>query len=320
MDNPFPLVLTIAILSFVIWYLFRARARNAKILEQGPKTAYESGLSTSSPLFTTETGPHAPVTEFNVRGGMMKVTFDVPLPDDDDPVLIDLLMSEATEVVREKRHTLPLEGLTHIVVHSGRGDKVREIGRTELPSPGVLPPPELVEGLLLTHVAHDPFAAPFDDNDDTPPVAIGTRVDVPADELPPIGKELRISQSLDRGLRTMGVDPATVDGSELVLGLLRMFGYSVTEQAFPGSYLAMKDGATTYILTDTHEPGEAPEIEDSVIRRFLADFSTSGADRGMLLSEKYAPFTIHEIESRQPKVRFITRERIQRFIDGMALG
>jgi len=62
------------------------------------------------------------------------------------------------------------------------------------------------------------------------------------------------------------------------------------------------------------------EVEESVIRRFLADFATSGADRGMLLSEKYAPFSIHEIENRQPKVRFITRERIQRFIDGMALG
>lgn len=319
MDNPFALFLTIAILSFVIWYLFRARARNAKLLEQGPKTAYESGLSTSSPLFTTETGPRAPVTEFNVRGGEMHVTFDVPLPAEEDQTLIDLLMSEAVEVIREKRHTLPLEGLTHIVVHSGRGSGVREIGRTELPSPGVLPPPEMVERLLLTHVAHDPFAAPFEE-DDRPPVAIGTRADVPEDELPPIGKELRIPVGLDRGLRATGVDPATVDGSELVLGLLRMFGYSVTEQAFPGSYLAMKDGASTFILTDTHEAGESPEIADSVIRRFLADFSTSGADRGLLLSEKYAPFTIHEIENRQPKVRFITRERIQRFIDGMALG
>lgn len=319
MDNPFALILTIGILSFVIWYLFRARARNAKLLEEGPKTAYESGLSTSSALFTTETGPHAPVTEFNVRGGEMHVTFDVPLPDEDDPILTDLLMSEAVEVVREKRHTLPLEGLTHIVVHSGRGDQVRQIGRTELPSPGELPPPLMAEGLLLSHVAHDPFAAPFED-DDRPPIAFGTRSDAPDDELPPIARELRIPSGLDRGLRTMGVDPARVDGSELVLGLLRIFGYSVTEQAFPGSYLAMKDGATTYILTDTHEAGEAPEIEDSVIRRFLADFSTSGADRGMLLSEKYAPFSIHEIENRQPKVRFVTRERIQRFIDGMALG
>jgi hypothetical protein len=29
---------------------------------------------------------------------------------------------------------------------------------------------------------------------------------------------------------------------------------------------------------------------------------------------------IHEIEANQPKIRFVTRERIQRFIDSMALG
>jgi hypothetical protein len=29
---------------------------------------------------------------------------------------------------------------------------------------------------------------------------------------------------------------------------------------------------------------------------------------------------IYEIESNQPKVRFITRERVQRFIDSMAMG
>jgi hypothetical protein len=40
----------------------------------------------------------------------------------------------------------------------------------------------------------------------------------------------------------------------------------------------------------------------------------------MLITDKYGPFLIHEIEVNQPRVRFITRERIQRFIDSMALG
>lgn len=313
------IVLTIVILSLVVWYLFRARAKNAKLLEEGPKTALETGLATTGRLFETETGNRAPVSDFSVRGGTIHVTFDVPLPDEADEVLEDLLLGEAVEVVREKRHTLPLGDLDEIVVHAGRGDAVREVGRTKLPERGVLPPPDTTRGVSLSHVAHDPFAAPFDDRTDHG-VAFDVRSDVPDDELPPIGKELRLPKGLDRGLRALGLDPGSVDGSELVLGLLRMFGYTVTEQALPGSYLAVKDGASTFILTDTHEPGEAPEIEESVIRRFLADFSTSGADRGMLLSEKYAPFTIHEIEARQPKVRFITRERIQRFIDGMALG
>ena len=99
-----------------------------------------------------------------------------------------------------------------------------------------------------------------------------------------------------------------------------MFGYSVSEQAIPGSYMAIKEGVSTYILSDAYEDGQHPQLEESVIRRFLADFGSSGAERGMLITDKYSPFIIHEIESHQPKVRFITRERIQRFIDSMALG
>lgn len=317
MESAPAIILTTVILSLVLWYLFRARAKNAKLLEEGPKTAFEAGLSTTGPLFGAE--GRAPVSDFTVRGGAIHVTFDVPLPDERDEILEELLAAEAVEVVREKRHTLPLGDLNEIVVHAGRGGQVREVGRTKLASPGELPPPSSVGGVSLSHVGHDPFSAPFDDETDHG-VAYDVRVESPADELQPIGRELRLPKGVERGLRALGMNPATVDGSELVLGLLRMFGYTVTEQAFPGSYLAVKDGVSTFVLTDTHEPGEAPEIEESVIRRFLAEFSSSGADRGMLLSEKYAPFSIHEIEARQPKVRFITRERIQRFIDGMALG
>src|SRR5690606_10012082 len=125
---------------------------------------------------------------------------------------------------------------------------------------------------------------------------------------------------LQRGLRASGVDPSRADAGELILALLKMFGYTVTEHAFPGSYIALKDGKSTYIQAEAHARGESHEVSDSAIRRFLTDFNSSGADRGLLLSEKYAPFEIHSIEARQPKVRFITRERIQRFIDSMALG
>lgn len=315
----FAIVLSVVILSVVIWYLFRSRKRNAKLIEEGPRTAVATGLSTTGHLFEATTGHHAPVSEFHVQGDEIRVTFDVPLPEERDEVLEDLLLEESVEVVREKRHTLPIADATEIVVYAGRGE-IREVGRTRLPSPGVLPPRVDVGGLSLSHVAHDPFAAPFGGDTDHVEVSYDVRAESPADELGPLGKELKIPKGLDRGLRALGVDPDTADGSDLILALLRMFGYTVTEQALPGSYMALKDGASTYILAEAHKEGDSPEISDSVIRRFLADFSSSGADRGMLLSEKYAPFSIHEIESRQPKVRFITRERVQRFIDGMAMG
>jgi hypothetical protein len=132
-DSAPAIILTILILSFVLWWLYRARAKTEQILKEGPKTAFEAGLSTADPLFTAEMGSRAPVAEFTVRGGAMHVTFDVPLPQEKDEVLEELLLSEAVEVVREKRHSLPLGDLEEIVVHAGRGEVV-EIGRVKLPS------------------------------------------------------------------------------------------------------------------------------------------------------------------------------------------
>jgi hypothetical protein len=312
-------VLALAVVGFVLINMFRSRKRRMAEAEKGGSTAPAVGLAISRDLFDGEGGHHAPVESFHVVGDEARVTFDVPLEDEVDEVLNDLLMDEAVEVVRQKRHTLPIDDVQHIVVLAGR-DKVREVGRTKLPSPGELPPPGLDSGLSFTHIARDPFAAPFEEEGPDHGVAYETRSDTPADELPPLRDDLRIPKGLDRGLRALGTDPEQLNGPEFVIALLRMFGYRVTEQAFPGSYMAIKDGVSTYIATDSYEKGQYPEIDDAVIRRFLADFGTSGAERGMLISDKYAPFKVHEIETNQPKVRFVTRERIQRFVDSMALG
>lgn len=312
------IVLALAVAGYVVFNMFRARKRKMEEAARLGSTAPAAGISVSRDLFDAESGQHAPVESFHVSGDEARVTFDVPLEDEGDDVLNDLLMDEAVEVVRQKRHTLPIDDVTHIVVFAGR-DRVREVGRTKLPSPGELPPPAL-DSLSFTQIARDPFAAPFDEEGTDHRVAYETRADVPEDELPALRDDLKIPKGLDRGLRALGTDPDSLNGPEFVIALLRMFGYGVTEQAYPGSYMAIKDGVSTYIATDGYEKGQYPELEEGVIRRFLADFGSSAADRGMLISDKYAPFLIHEIEANQPKVRFVTRERIQRFIDSMALG
>lgn len=312
------IVLALAIVGFVIYNMFRNRKQRMEQAEQEGATAAATGLSVSRDLFEAEVGHHAPLESFHVVGEEAQVTFDVPLDDTDDEVLNDLLLDEAMEVVRQKRHTLPIDEVHHIVVFAGRG-ATREVGRTKLPSPGELPPPTPDAGLSLAHIAKDPFAAPFDERSDHA-VQYETTADVPADELPPLREDIRIPKGLDRGLRALGTDPDRLSGPEFIIALLRMFGYGVTEQAHPGSYMAVKDGVSTYIATDGYEKGDHPELDESVIRRFLAEFGSSAADRGMLISDKYAPFSIHEIEANQPKVRFVTRERVQRFVDSMALG
>lgn len=316
--TPFLIVVVLVVVGLLLYNMFRTRSRRMKEAEKESMTAAATGLSVSRDLFEAEVGHHAPLESFHVVGDEARVTFDVPLEEQDDPVLSELLENEAIEVVRQKKHTLPIGDVSHIVVIAGR-DKPREVARHTLPTPGELPPPVHETGLSFTHIAHDPFAAHFDEETDMG-VTYGTQVEVPEDDLPPLIDELRIPKGLDRGLRALGTDPADLGGPEFVIALLRMFGYGVTEQAYEGSYMATKEGKSTYIETDPYKPGDYPELDEKIIRRFLANFGSSGADRGILISDKYSPFLIHEIETNQPRVRFITRERVQRFIDSMALG
>jgi hypothetical protein len=132
--------------------------------------------------------------------------------------------------------------------------------------------------------------------------------------------DLTLPAGLERGLRAAGVDPEGIDAPDLILGLLRMFGYGVTEHTTPNTYMVLKGGISTYILTEPHVRGSHPELDERVIKRFLSEYGSSGAERGLLLTGKYSPFMIHEIETRQPNVRFVTRERLQAFIERMALG
>jgi hypothetical protein len=243
----------------------------------------------------------AAVADFHVHGS--------------DPVLNDLLVDEAVEVVREKRHTLPIDEVTEIVVFAGRGDS-REIGRTRLPAPGQLPSALQSDMFNLIHIARDPFAGQFEDELVT---HVETQVQVPKDDLGPLSQELRIPLGLERGLRTRGVDPTKASGPELILALLEMFGYEVNPQA-DGTFIAIKDNLRTFIRAEPHLPGSYPELDEQVVRKFIVEFGTAGAGRGLLISDKLGPFMIHDVEATNPRIRFVTRERIQRFIDSMALG
>ena len=279
-------------------------------------TATEAAPPTAPAAILEPEAPRAPVADFHVHGDEARVTFDVPLPDEDDEVLNELLIDEAVEVVREKRHTLPIDDVTVIVVFAGKPEP-REIGRTKLPAPGELPPPIGAPGFTYVHLAPDPFAGEFE-TDHT--VLYDTKVDVPADELPPLASEIRLPEGLARGLRTTGIDPEAATGPEMILALLRMFGYKLAETDYDDTFLATKDGTSIFIRTDAYRSGDHPELDEGAINRFLADFSTSRADQGILVTDKYGPLRVYEIERRQPRCRFLTRERTQRFIDSMALG
>ena len=263
--------------------------------------------------------PRPDVADFHVAGEEARVTFDVPLPDGDvDDVLRDLLTNEAVEVIREKRHSLPIDQVTKVVALAGRGGDPVEVGSIELAEPGDLPPAVMDLPLLqFSHLGHDPLEQQFQDDSTagaTPAVVTDTDA-----ALGPIGAELALPKAVDVGLRSLGVDPGTMTAPELVLGMLKLYGYAVTDVNDTTKH-ATKGGQTTFVRLVPHQEGGYAELDESAIRRFVADFAEARLDRGLVVTDKYGPFEVYERERRDPRVRFVTRERLQKFVDSLALS
>lgn len=249
------------------------------------------------------------VLEFHVMGEEARVAFDVPLPPTGaDKILSDLLEYEGIEVLRAKAKTLPIDQVKKITVLAGS----TVVGSVQLPSPGVLPP-EMEPPVPLR------FAA----GDDPLSHTLGAHVDPSgagapsSDVLAPLSSELRIPASLDAALRANGVDVQVTDAPELVRGLIDLHRYTI-EPRDDRTYLARKGGMTTFVRDVAHGPGDHPELDEKDIRGFVAEFIQSGADRGLLVTAKYAPFAIYEREKLEPRIQFISRERLQSFVDRMA--
>jgi len=295
----------------VNWYIERNRRQRG---DEAPPRRAKAAAPAEEPDFVR---PRPTVSEFHVRGNEAQVTFDVPFPEEGDEVLADLLVGEAVEVVREKRHSLPIDDVTQVVVFAGRENR-REVGRMSLETPGVLPPPSSFADILnLTSIGADPLSAEFGEE---PPTIPETVTPTRSDELEPLGELIRLPKAVATGLRAQGIDPETMTAAELVTGVLSLFGYTITPGIGEGEFTATKGGTSTFIMADPYRPGDYPEVEESTIRRFIVAFEQSKADRAMLVSEKYAPFSIHETERRDRRIRFVTRERLQKLVDSMALS
>ena len=255
------------------------------------------------------------VSSFRIDGVEAIVTFAVPLGEGDvDEVMADLLVAEAVEVLRDEAPGRSIDDVTTVVACAG--SEPREVGRRSLEFPGSLPP-ALGFGHLLqfSKLGLDPIDGQFEGT-----LSAGTSVGSGSDDLGPIGETLVLPKAVDLGLRTRGLDPSTMHAGEFVLALLELFGYDVSSSELSGTYTATKAGRRTYIREEPHAPDGHPELDEAVINQFMFDFSSSGADRGLLVTEKWGPYEIYEREKRQPRVRFITRERLQGFVDALSLG
>lgn len=266
-----------------------------------------------------EPDPLAPVPnleDLSVSGDAIRVTFKVPMVGE-DPILTDLLCYYALEAVRRARQTLPLEGMDRLEVYVLHEDRSKRVGSVDFDEPGKLPEnfpvPEIVG---LSEATRDPL-----DNDfGASRVPAASARPAEGESLAPLGDFLTIPAKVEAALRLQGVDPREMTAGELVRGILALRGYTVSPGPDPQTFHARKGAATVLVREVPHLADGYPELTDKDMRRFVMDVAGSRMARGMLVTEKYGPFSVYGWERRDSRIRFVTRERLQKAIDALALG
>ncbi|MDQ3782191.1 MAG: hypothetical protein M3349_04540 [Actinomycetota bacterium] len=303
--DTFVVLLIAAVVIAALLFLFRFRAARST-----PRAAVADAPATGR---ADDGGFRPPASDFRVSGGDAHVEFSVPLPPGDvDPVLRDILLAEAVEVLRAKRGHLPLAGVTRVHAYAMRDQAPVAVGQLTLDGPGELPPPPPKEHPLFgRHHGVDVF-----EELSGPLPGVASRA--PADELASLASELRLTGMQDAGLRAQGIDPGTATTADLVAGLLRLAGYTV--EGGGAVFTATRQGVRHHVEVVDHTAGSHPALSEGSIDQFMVRFGSSGAARGLLFTPKFGQFVMYDKERRQPGVRFVTRERFQTFVNSVALS
>ena len=179
--------------------------------------------------------------------------------------------------------------------------------------PDDLPVPEIVK---LSEVVDDPL-----DSDFKAPAGLkASGGHARGERLAPLRSILKVPAKAESALRVQGVDPANMTAGELVRGILALRGYTITPGPDAHTHHARKGSSTVFVREVPHTPGSYPELLEKDMNRFVIDMLRSRMARGMLVTDKYGPFAVYRLERRDPRIRFVTRERLQKAIDALALG
>jgi hypothetical protein len=261
------------------------------------------------------------LVDFHVKDGTAKIFYGVPLPDGEiDAHLRDLLCRDAPLVLHEKRaHGLPIEQVVRAEVFGERSGRPIEVAVLELEEPGVIP--ELVVPDLVPHAgaaAYDPLAHLGEQEFEIQP---GVASNVPKEGLPPFSAEITFAKSVEAELRATGIDPYNTALSDLSLSLLEIGGYQVSPGtgAAANAHVARKAGSTALVVVHEHQTGEHPELSEQAVNAFVIAVAQNSPQRALLITDKFSPYIVYEKERSDPRCRFITRERLQPFVDSFAL-
>ncbi len=259
-----------------------------------------------------------PKHEFHVVGDQITISFEVPLPaSGSDEVLTALLSHHALEIIDDrKRRGQPLDDIPTARISANRLGEEVEVAVLDLDQPDEILDTE-IPGLwpLRMRADYDPLAK-FGEKLEDDKLSLSHKR---RGELLPLGEEIQLTVGLAAGLRSMGVDPERMTVTELGLGLLRLAGYVVRDRD-DTTYLASGHGGTTLVYCVDHEIGDYPELSERAIAAFLVAYASARTERAMLITDKYGPYAIYAKERANPNTLFISRERLQGFVDAVALG
>lgn len=260
-----------------------------------------------------------PEHDFHVVENEIVIDFMVPLPPrGHDEVLTDLLRHHALDIIRDRKHRgQPLEGIPVARIRALRGTSPEEVAEIDLEQPEeelLIDLPELLPSRLAS--GYD-LLARFGRGEEVVGLPLASRDR--GDDLGPLSDEVRLTAGLAAGLRSMGIAPERMSMLDFGPGLLRLAGYELTQRG-EDRFVALGNGMTTFVAVVGHEPGEYPELEERQVNSFLIEYANARTDRGMLLTDKYGPYLIYSKERANPDTLFVVRERLQAFVDAVALA
>jgi hypothetical protein len=308
------IIIAVVILAGAIYAIKAVSTSGVSATGSASETSPASGLSL-----------RPEVIDFHVKGDTASMVFNVPLGDSEaGKHLVDLLSSAGVEHIRElAADGLPLDGVARISVSALRNGSPEPVASVELPEVGTLPSPADMPELHA--VEHDPLAVlatvVADESVSTPQASTGT--------LESVSSFLELTGPCEARLRAAGVDTSTMSHSELCHGLLRIGGYVIND-AVPQASLASAPDAEVFsvsragqrlqIVVLSHVEGEYPEVDDRVLAELAVLAASPNVDKVMLVTDKFSPYSMYDREKRSDSVVFVTRERLQAFVDSFGLG
>jgi hypothetical protein len=81
-----------------------------------------------------------------------------------------------------------------------------------------------------------------------------------------------------------------------------------------------RGGQRIQLVILSHAEGEYPEVDDRVLAELAVMAAKPSVDRVMLVTDKFSPYSMYEREKRSDALVFVTRERLQAFVDSFGLG